>query len=94
MSKSFCESQASSGDEQDNSTINHPKPMDSWRSIPIGSRMLIGMKCKRLIEEARLHGLHRRGYCAKLVEYIQSGVSPENKLLIVSPVGGINDNDR
>ena len=46
---------------------------------------LIGLKCKRLLDIARLKYLRANGYSAKLVYYVDRSVSLENVLLLAIP---------
>ena len=46
----------------------------------------IGLKCKRLLDLARIHSLRRCGLHCKLVHYVDRTVSLENILLIVLPI--------
>lgn len=46
----------------------------------------IGLKCKRLLDLARMHSLRRCGFHCKLVHYVDKTVSLENVLLIAIPI--------
>ena len=46
----------------------------------------IGLKCKRLLDLARIYSLRRCGFHCKLVHYVDRTVSLENVLLIVLPI--------
>lgn len=59
-----------------------PKLSEAMTAIDATERVILGRKCKRLIDTGRLLWLRERGMQAKLVEYIAACVSPENKLLL------------
>lgn len=63
---------------------------DVWRALSVEYRMAVGKKCKRLIDEARVHGVQSMGFEAKIFEYVPTKVSPENKLLLLVPEGGLS----
>ena len=46
----------------------------------------IGLKCKRLLDLARIYSLRRCGFHCKLVYYVDRTVSLENVLLIAVPI--------
>lgn len=67
----------------------------SEKNVPTPSRLptnyiphpkeMIGLKCKRLLDIARLEYLRANGYTTKLVYYVDRSVSLENALLLAIP---------
>lgn len=66
-------------------SVNRAEEADVWRTLPVEYRMTVGKKCKRLIDEGRACGARRLGCVAKLIEYVPTNISPENKLLMLIP---------
>lgn len=50
--------------------------------IPREERERIGMKCKRILDHARVQYLSENGFAASLKYYVKSDVTPENVCLI------------
>lgn len=67
------------GDKTDESatTTGHPSGLDSE------TRKAIGIKCRRILDQGRLIALRKQGLDAKLVQYTEMSISPENVCLIV-----------
>lgn len=42
----------------------------------------LGLKARRLLEEGRLRYLRDRGFEAKLVRYVDGGVTPDNLAIV------------
>ena len=60
----------------------HPSLPPSYHPHP---REDVGLMCKRLLDEARLHYLRERGMDGRLVYFVPRGTSLENILLIATP---------
>ena len=45
----------------------------------------VGLKCKRLIDMARVHYLKKRGFLPRLLYYVERETSLENVLLLAVP---------
>ena len=55
-----------------------------WGYVPHGNEG-VGLKCKRLIDLARVHYLQKNGMKPRLLYYVERTTSLENVLLIALP---------
>ena len=56
-----------------------------------GKREEIGQLCKQLLNMGRIVYMQNQGYHARLIEFIDFGVTPENICLIAIPDGHIDE---
>lgn len=60
-----------------------PSVVGHERSVK--EKLLIGLKCKRLLNQGRLLFLAKHGYEAELVTFCDRSITPENTLLVAGP---------
>lgn len=61
-----------------------PAPVGHPSGLAADARKEIGLMCRRLLDQGRLHALRKEGLDARLVQYTEMDISPENVCLIVN----------